>query len=59
MKVHVVDFVKRVGDLIGGLVMVVGFFDICLLITLILLYQFTKCTCSTIAVLIITLVVVL
>ncbi|MFU1925741.1 hypothetical protein ACM6PT_52380, partial [Klebsiella pneumoniae] len=41
------------------LVMVVGFFGICLLITLVLLYWFTKCIRSTIAVLITTLVAVL
>ena len=59
MKVHIVGFAKKVGDLIDGLVMVVGFFGICLLITLVLLYWFTKCIRSTIAVLITTLVAVL
>ena len=41
VKVHIVGFAKKVGDLIDGLVMVVGFFGICLLITLVLLYWFT------------------
>ncbi|WP_109543563.1 efflux RND transporter permease subunit, partial [Pseudomonas aeruginosa] len=59
VKVHIVGFAKKVGDLIDGLVMVVGFFGICLLITLVLLYWFTKCIRSTIAVLITTLVAVL
>ncbi len=59
VKVHIVGFAKKVGDLIDGLVMVVSFFGICLLITLVLLYWFTKCIRSTIAVLITTLVAVL
>uniref|UniRef100_UPI002590642F efflux RND transporter permease subunit n=1 Tax=uncultured Pseudomonas sp. TaxID=114707 RepID=UPI002590642F len=53
-----VGFAKKVGDLIDGLVMVVMFFGIALLITWVLLYWFTWCIRSTIAVLITTLVAV-
>ncbi|WP_171011799.1 RND family transporter [Pseudomonas sp. 2FE] len=59
VKVHVVGFAKKVGDLIDGLVMVVAFFGIAFLITLVLLYWFTLCIRSTIAVLSTTLVAVL
>ncbi|QEY62299.1 RND family transporter [Metapseudomonas lalkuanensis] len=58
VKVHVVGFAKKVGDLIDGLIMVVMFFGIAFLITLVLLYWFTWCIRSTIAVLITTLVAV-
>ncbi|SDH42525.1 efflux RND transporter permease subunit [Pseudomonas panipatensis] len=59
VKIHVVGFAKKVGDLIDGLVMVVGFFGICFVITLVLLLWFTKCVRSTIAVLSTTLVAVI
>ncbi|PSS59321.1 RND family transporter [Pseudomonas sp. BBP2017] len=58
VKVHIVGFAKKVGDLIDGLVMVAMFFGIALVITWILLYWFTWCIRSTIAVLITTLVAV-
>ncbi len=58
VKVHIVGFAKKVGDLIDGLVMVAMFFAIALVITWILLYWFTWCIRSTIAVLITTLVAV-
>ncbi|WP_375739549.1 RND family transporter [Pseudomonas boanensis] len=58
VKVHVVGFAKKVGDLIDGLIMVVVFFGIAFLITLVLLYWFTWCIRSTIAVLSTTLVAV-
>ncbi|WP_342245585.1 efflux RND transporter permease subunit [Pseudomonas sp. OTU5201] len=58
VKVHVVGFAKKVGDLIDGLIMVVMFFGMAFLITLVLLYWFTWCIRSTIAVLITTLVAV-
>lgn len=51
-------FAKKVGDLIDGLMMVVMFFGIALVITWVLLYWFTWCIRSTIAVLITTLVAV-
>ncbi len=58
VKVHIVGFAKKVGDLIDGLLMVVVFFGVALLITLVLLYAFTRCIRSTVAVLITTLVAV-
>ncbi|MFZ5956180.1 RND family transporter [Pseudomonas sp. QL9] len=59
VKIHITGFAKKVGDLIDGLVMVVGFFGICFVITLVLLLWFTKCMRSTIAVLSTTLVAVI
>ncbi|MBO3276552.1 efflux RND transporter permease subunit [Pseudomonas schmalbachii] len=59
VKIHIIGFAKKVGDLIDGLIMVIGFFGICLAITLVLLYWFTKCIRSTIAVLSTTLVAVM
>lgn len=58
VKIHIVGFAKKVGDLIDGLMMVVGFFGIAFVITWVLLYWFTWCIRSTIAVLITTLVAV-
>ncbi|NWC00956.1 MMPL family transporter, partial [Pseudomonas gingeri] len=58
VKVHIVGFAKKVGDLIDGLVMVVLFFGVAFIITLVLLYWFTRCIRSTVAVLITTLVAV-
>ncbi len=58
VKIHIVGFAKKVGDLIDGLVMVAMFFGVALVITWALLYWFTWCIRSTIAVLITTLVAV-
>ncbi|MDR0281404.1 MAG: RND family transporter [Paucimonas sp.] len=58
VKIHIVGFAKKVGDLIDGLMMVVGFFGIAFLITWVLLYWFTWCIRSTVAVLVTTLVAV-
>lgn len=58
VKVHIVGFAKKVGDLIDGLLMVVMFFGVAFVITLVLLYFFTWCIRSTIAVLVTTLVAV-
>ena len=58
VKIHIIGFAKKVGDLIDGLVMVVGFFAIALLITFVLLYWFSWCIRSTVAVLVTTLVAV-
>ncbi len=58
VKIHIVGFAKKVGDLIDGLVMVAMFFGVALAITWVLLYWFTWCIRSTIAVLITTLVAV-
>ena len=59
VKIHIVGFAKKVGDLIDGLVMVVMFFGIAFVITLILLLWFTNCLRSTVAVLSTTLVAVI
>jgi len=58
VQVHIVGFAKKVGDLIDGLIMVVGFFAIVLLITFVLLYWFSWCIRSTIGVLVTTLIAV-
>jgi hypothetical protein len=58
VKVHIVGFAKKVGDLIDGLIMVVLFFGVAFLITLVLLIWFTRCIRSTIAVLSTTLIAV-
>ncbi|MBD8576917.1 RND family transporter [Pseudomonas syringae] len=59
IKVHIVGFAKKVGDLIDGLFMVVAFFAIAFVITLVLLIWFTRCLRSTIAVLSTTMIAVL
>ncbi len=58
VQIHIIGFAKKVGDLIDGLVMVVGFFAIALLITFVLLYWFSWCIRSTVGVLVTTLVAV-
>ncbi|MDP3813527.1 RND family transporter, partial [Pseudomonas sp.] len=58
VQVHIIGFAKKVGDLIDGLLMVVLFFGAALLITFALLYWFTWCIRSTIAVLFTTLIAV-
>ncbi|MBD9484550.1 RND family transporter [Pseudomonas sp. PDM14] len=58
VKIHIVGFAKKVGDLIDGLIMVVAFFGIAFLITLVLLYWFSWCIRSTISVLSTTLIAV-
>lgn len=58
IKIHIVGFAKKVGDLIDGLLMVVLFFGVALLITLVLLIWFTHCIRSTVAVLSTTLIAV-
>lgn len=50
-KIHIIGFAKKVGDLIDGLVKVAMFFGIAFLVTLVLLYGFTRCLRSTVAVL--------
>ncbi len=59
VKIHIVGFAKKVGDLIDGLLMVVVFFGIAFVVTLVLLYWFTWCIRSTIAVLSTTLIAVI
>ncbi|WP_447590944.1 efflux RND transporter permease subunit [Aquipseudomonas campi] len=59
VQIHIVGFAKKVGDLIDGLIMVVAFFAIAFLITLVLLYWFSWCIRSTISVLSTTLIAVI
>ncbi|MET1078402.1 MAG: RND family transporter [Pseudomonas sp.] len=58
VQVHIIGFAKKVGDLIDGLIMVVMFFGAALAITFVLLYWFTWCIRSTVAVLFTTLIAV-
>ena len=58
VKVQIVGFAKKVGDLIDGLIGVALFFAVAIGITFVLLYWFTKCIKSTVAVLFATLVAV-
>ncbi|TBU91282.1 efflux RND transporter permease subunit [Stutzerimonas kirkiae] len=58
VRIHIVGFAKKVGDLIDGLLMVVVFFAAAFLITLVLLYVFTRCIRSTLSVLVTTLIAV-
>jgi uncharacterized protein len=59
ISVHIVGFAKKVGDLIEGLGAVVMFFGIAFLITLVMLYWFTRCIRSTMAVLVATVIAVI
>ena len=58
VKIHIIGFAKKVGDLIDGLFGVALFFAVAIGITFVLLFWFTKCIKSTIAVLFATLVAV-
>lgn len=59
VKVHVIGFAKKVGDLIDGIIQVVMFFGLAFGITLVLLYFFTHCMRSTLAVLLTTTIAVI
>ncbi|WP_321346709.1 MMPL family transporter [Halopseudomonas oceani] len=59
IKIHIVGFAKKVGDLIDGLIGVVGFFAIAFVITFVLLYMFTWCIRSTVSVLVTTVIAVI
>lgn len=58
VKVHIVGFAKKVGDLIDGLDQVLWFFLLTVCISLVALYLFTRCLRSSLAVLATTLVAV-
>lgn len=58
VEVHIIGFAKKVGDLIDGLIGVVLFFFVAIGITLALLFWFTRCVKSTIAVVVTTLIAV-
>ena len=59
IKIHIVGFAKKVGDLIDGLIGVVGFFAVAFVITFVALYLFTWCIRSTVSVLVTTLIAVI
>ena len=58
VKVHIIGFAKKVGDLIDGLIGVALFFAVAIGITFVFLLWFTHCFKSTLAVLIATLIAV-
>ena len=58
VKIHIIGFAKKVGDLIDGLIGVAMFFAVALGITFVLLLRFTRCIRSTLAVLFTTLIAV-
>ena len=57
-SIHIIGFAKLIGDLIDGLFSVMAFFGIAVVITIILLYMYTKCFRSTLMVIGCTLVAV-
>lgn len=59
VKIHIIGFAKKVGDLIDGLIGVAMFFAVALGITFVLLFRFTRCIRSTLAVLSTTLIAVI
>lgn len=58
VKIHIIGFAKKVGDLIDGLIAVAAFFGVALLITFALLLRFTRCLKSTAIALFTTLIAV-
>jgi predicted RND superfamily exporter protein len=58
VKIHIIGFAKKVGDLIDGLVGVALFFAVAIGITFVLLLWFTHCFKSTLAVVVATLIAV-
>ena len=57
-SIHIIGFAKLIGDLIDGLFSVMAFFGIAVVITIILLYMYTKCLRSTLMVIGCTLIAV-
>src|SRR5210317_309515 len=58
-SIHIIGFAKLVGDLIDGLLVVMGFFAVAVVIATLLLYMYTHCFRSTVMVISFTLVAVL
>jgi predicted RND superfamily exporter protein len=58
VKIHIIGFAKKVGDLIDGLIGVAIFFAVAIAITFVLLLWFTHCFKSTLAVVLATLIAV-
>ena len=57
-SIHIIGFAKLVGDLIDGLLVVMGFFAVAVVIATLLLYLYTHCFRSTVMVIAITLIAV-
>ncbi|MBK6511774.1 MAG: RND family transporter [Haliea sp.] len=57
-SIHIIGFAKLVGDLIDGLFVIMAFFAIAVVITIALLYWYTRCIRSTVMVVSITLIAV-
>ena len=57
-EIHIIGFAKLVGELIDGLLAVMGFFAIAVVIATVLLFLYTRCLRSTVMVIFITLVAV-
>jgi predicted RND superfamily exporter protein len=57
-SIHIIGFAKLVGDLIDGLLAVMGFFAVAVVIATILLYLYTRCIRSTLMVILVTLIAV-
>ena len=56
--IHITGFAKLVGDLLDGLLAVIGFFAIAVMIATLLLFLYTRCIRSTVMVIFITLIAV-
>lgn len=56
--IHITGFAKLVGDLLDGLLAVIGFFAIAVTIATLLLFLYTRCIRSTVMVIFITLIAV-
>ncbi|MEM6579708.1 MAG: MMPL family transporter [Pseudomonadota bacterium] len=57
-SIHIIGFAKLIGDLIDGLIAVMMFFGIAVIISILLLYLYTRCMRSTLMVIACTLVAV-
>jgi predicted RND superfamily exporter protein len=58
IRIHIVGFAKLVGDMIDGLVKVMGFFAIAAVIAALIIYGYTRCVRSTVIVLLCSVVAV-
>ena len=58
-SIHIIGFAKLVGDLIDGMLVVMGFFAVAVVVATVLLYWYTRCIRSTAMVILITVVAVI
>ena len=58
-SIHIIGFAKLIGDLIDGMFAVMTFFAVAVVITILLLYMYTKCMRSTLMVVACTLIAVI